>query len=106
MNNFPKRKVLLGGFMALFLGAVLPLPAMAASEENEAAATEQAKGHPMEHREHHGAASGGEHKMGHEEHEKMMEDMHGQHMDKKGMDHGQMAPDDEEGDYEEDDSEE
>ena len=44
--------------------------------------------------------------MSHEEHEKMMKDMHEEHMGKGGMDHGKAAPDDEKGDIEEDDSEE
>ncbi|MDV7210240.1 hypothetical protein [Azotobacter beijerinckii] len=104
MSNFPKRKVLLSGFLALFLGATLQLPAMAAQDKNEPAAADHAKEHPKEHQ---GGTPSGEHKMSHEEHEKMMEDMHEEHMGKGGMDHGsQTAPDDEKGDYEDDDSEE
>lgn len=107
MSNFPKCKVLLSGFLALFLGATLQLPAMAAQEKSEAAAADHAKEHPKEHQEHQGGTPSGEHKMSHEEHEKMMKDMHEEHMGKGGMDHGsQTAPDDEKGDYEDDDSEE
>lgn len=106
MSTFPKRKTLLAGSLALFLGAILQLPALAAHHEHEEGKS-SSSGSSGQSQEHKSGTMGGEHKMNKEEHEKMMEDMHEQHMDNGNMDHSdQKAPDDEEGDYEGDDAEE
>ncbi|MFB8828767.1 hypothetical protein ACE0DR_04045 [Azotobacter sp. CWF10] len=78
MSNFPKRKILLSGSLALVLGAALQLPALAAHHEHkeDSGSTEDYQ----EQQGRKGGTMGGERKMEHDGHEKRMEEMHEQHM--------------------------